>query len=262
VPQGGESGFTREIAPYCSGVPFATDGVIIPAMSEVFTSSPAASWEVMAHELAHLVLGLGDMYANNFSFNTEVGSLSLMGNNFDTTSHVDGVTKLALGWATPRYTPFDDLYYLEDVKESGEVLVLPRDLDGDGKEFFLLEIRRANAGDPLYDSGIGANGIVVWHSVEDSVLNANPPACESVADWNNVSSNARRGVRVVRPGIVFAGGSASTWNSSDYDLLDTGLSCSAPVRNALLWADGQASEWRVRDFSVSGPAMTFEIETP
>lgn len=262
VPQAAEDGFTRALDPFCSGLPFMTDGVVIPAISEVFTSSPASSWEVMAHELAHLVLDLGDMYANNFNFDTEVGPLSLMGNNFGTSSHVDAVTKLALGWATPVYAPFDAMYALQDVKETGRVLVLPRDLDGDGKEFFALEVRRAISGSPLYDTGIGANGIVVWHAVEEPSQNANPPACESVADWNNVSSNARRGVRVVRPGIVYAGGSASIWNSFDYDLLDTGLSCSAPVRNALLWADGEPGGFGIRDFSASGQVMTFEIETP
>ena len=101
VPQGARDGFYRALDPNCNGNPFEIDGVVIPRISEWFTSNPEGSWEVAAHELAHQVLNLGDMYSDAIDFDTEAGTLSLMGDNFFTTTHIDGVAKLALGWATP-----------------------------------------------------------------------------------------------------------------------------------------------------------------
>ncbi|MBK7874480.1 MAG: hypothetical protein IPJ77_01780 [Planctomycetes bacterium] len=261
VPQGGTAGFTRDLNALCTGAPIVVDGVVVPAISEWFTNAPDVNWEVPAHELAHLILGLTDLYANNFNFDTEVGSLSLMGDNLSTTSHLDAFHKLALGWATPRYAPVDGPYELGDVKESGEVLVLPRDADGDGMECFLLETRRTNFDHALYDEVIGANGVVVWHVVESAAQNSMPPGCTTLAEWASVSGNGRRALRVLRPGIDYAGGGASDWTSGSYDLLDDGRSCPGAmvVRNALEWADGSASGWNLIGFADAGPAKTFAV---
>ena len=262
-PQATPNGFTRNLEPYCNGAPFEVDGVQIPQISEWFTSS-ATQWEIAAHELAHLILGLGDLYANNFNFNTEVGKLSLMGDNFFNTTHLDPVNKLALGWLTPYYAQFDGTATIHDVKVSESVVVLPRDQNGDGKEFFILENRIDTFNDPLYDSATGLQGIIVWHSVESPTQSANPPACTPMATWNTVTGNGRRGIRVLRPGISFASSLPSSWDSGDYDLLDNGLACPGvmPVKNALLWADGSASGWKVTNFSAAGPVMDFFVDKP
>lgn len=261
VPQQQSTGFTRELDPFCNGAPVTVDGVIVPEISEWFTSSPSSNWEVPTHELAHLILGLTDLYANSFDFDTEVGSLSLMGDNFGTTTHVDPFDKLALGWATPWYTRLDGWYALDDVRVKNDVIVLPRDRDGDGMECFVLETRRSRPTDASYDESIGANGTIVWHVVESPAQNANEPACTSPAEWAMVSGNGRRALRLMRPGIDFAGGTSSDWTASNYDLLDSGLSCPgiAFTRNALLWADGSSSGWNVSNFSPPGATMSFQI---
>jgi M6 family metalloprotease-like protein len=263
VPQQQTRGFTRNLDAYCSNAPVVVDGVVVPEISEWFTSSPASNWEVPTHELAHLILRLTDLYSDSVNFDTEVGVLSLMGDNLFTTTHLDPFHKLALGWATPWYAPMDGEYALQDVKESGDVLVLPRAQDGDGMECFLVETRHSEWNDPLYDEQIGADGSVVWHIVESPAENAAEPACTTPAEWAAVSGNGRRAIRVVRPGVDFAGGSVSDWTSANYDLLDHGLSCPGIVftRNALLWADGNESGWNLLGFSAGGgPWMGFVVD--
>jgi len=264
APQASPDGFTRELDAHCDGSPVQVDGVIIPEISEWFTSGPIANRVMATHELAHLLLGLGDMYAKDFDFDTEAGTLSLMGDNAGTTAHIDAPSKLALGWLTPLYAAFDGDYTLDDVRSSGTAAILPREIGGNGQEMFVLENRAPEFNDGLFDTGTGLNGVVVWHVVEAPADNAAPPACMNAVAWGNVSSRLRRGVRVLRPGIVIAGGSASSWNDSDYDLLDSGMTCpGAPaVRNSLLWADGGASGYAVRSWSATGPTASFAIDRP
>lgn len=262
VPQGGTTGFTRDLNAYCSGASVVVDGVVVPTISEWFTSSPSVNWEVPAHELAHLILGLTDLYANGYNFDTEAGSLSLMADNLSTTSHLDAFHKLSLGWATPMVAPIDGEYGLQDVKESGVVLVLPRDQDGDGMECFLVENRRTAFSDPLYDEVIGANGAIVWHIVESPSQNALEPGCMTPVEWAAVSGNGRRALRVVRPTVDYAGGAASDWVFGTYDLLDHGLLCPGGglPHNALLWADGGDSGWNLTAFGSAAPIQNFVVQ--
>lgn len=265
APQQSAWGSTRALNVYCSGAQVIADGVVLEQMSEWFTSAPTVSHEIATHELAHQLLGLSDMYVNGASFDTEVGKMSLMGDNSGTTSHIDGPTKLALGWVTPLVAPADGAYTLDDVRSSGTLAVLPRETGGSGQEFFVLENRDPEHNDGLFDTGTGINGVLVWHVVEAPAQNANPPACMTPAEWAGVSGNARRGVRLLRPGIDFvASGGSSSWNDSDYDLLDGGATCPGiwPVRNSLLWADGGASGYGVSDWSAASPTASFVIDRP
>jgi M6 family metalloprotease-like protein len=265
VAQDDVDGYVRELWPYCDpDQPLIVDGVILPEIAEWLTSDPATSWEMAAHELAHLALGLGDLYANGWSFDTEVGELSLMGDNRHTTTHLDPIHKLALGWVTPGYATVPATYAVEDVKRSELVLVLPRALDGDGKESFVVETRYTWTDGTLYDERMDAAGAVVWHYVEDPAQSDEPPACMTPAQWANVTSNGRRAIRLLRPNIVFSSGLAADWDEEDYDLDDAGLVCpgAGVPANALLWADGTPSGWALRDFSAAGEIMTFDVETP
>lgn len=262
VPQQSSAGFTRDLDPFCSGAAVTVDGVVVPRICEWFTGTPANNWEVPTHELAHLILGLSDLYANAFNFDTEAGSLSLMGDNVGNTTHLDAFHKLALGWATPWYTPVDGPYALQDVKESGAVVVLPRSSDGDGQECFVLETRVGSNSNPLYDEDMNANGVIVWHIVESPAQNATPPGCMTALEWNSVSGNGRRALRLLRPGVDFASSSNSDWNASNYDLFDNGLQCPGlpATRNALRWADGGASGWSLLGWSIGGPLMSFDVQ--
>lgn len=262
APQEDTRGFTRSLKAFCSEDPFMVDGVVVPMISEWFTSSPSTNWEVPTHELAHLLLGLGDMYIDDFTFNTEAGTLSLLGDVRGTESHPDAVHKLALGWLTPYYARQNGTYSIQAVRESGEAVVLPRHRDGDGKEFYVLENRQSMWSLGLYDYRMSAQGIIIWHVVEDPARNAKPPACTSDAVWAKVSSNLRRGVRVLRPGINFATGTPSSWDANDYVLSDGPLMCPGngpPARNSLLWWEGTSSGWRIGDFSAPGSMMNFTL---
>jgi M6 family metalloprotease-like protein len=264
VPQASAWGTTRPLDTHCDGSPVMADGVAIEQISEWFTSAPTANSEIATHELAHQMFNLGDMYDNGNEFDTEVGRLSLMGDNAGTTSHLDAPTKFALGWLTPVYAPSDGAYELPDVRTGGTALVLPRSDQGDGREFFVLENRRAVNGDGLYDSGVGANGGILWHVVESSTVNATPPACTTPLEWAPISGNGRRGLRVMRPGVNKASSLLSSWNMGDYDLVDNGLACPGvvPVRNALLWADGSASGYGLLGWSAGGALIDFTVDLP
>lgn len=262
IPQDDDFGTERDLAPYCSGDPFVVDGVEIPQIVEWYTSFPSF-FSTAAHELSHLFFDTGDMYVKDYSFVTEAGTASLMGDNTGNTSHFDAMHKLALGWITPRVVQGSGIYTLDEVKTSGEILILPRRFSGDGQEFFLLENRYSNVVDPLYDENTLVDGIVVWHVVLDSGENAQAPNCMSQNAWDTrVSGNTRRGIRVVRPGLVFSNAGAA-WNASEYDLLDIGLACppGGPT-NVLTWADGTPSGYNILAWSPEGPSMSFFIDVP
>lgn len=266
IPQNTEDGFIRILNPYCSGDPFTVDGVIIPAISEWYAPAQNGRFIVPTHELAHLLLLLGDMYNISFNIATEAGRLSLMEQFFSAphSPHIDGPSKLALGWVDPTIISQDSVVTLEDVKYSQNVIVLPRLSDGDGKEYFLLENRQDSANNPFYDEAILDQGIAVWHVVEDSNANGAVPNCVPLNQWNMIGvDNARRGIRLLRPTAAFNNVN-SMWDATDYNLLDTGLVCPADgvAQNVLEWADGTASGYGVLNFSAAGQVMSFMVVVP
>ncbi len=247
--------------------PLSVGGVIIPLIAEWLTDFSVGEFMVGAHELAHLILGLDDNYLST-AIDTEAGRLSLMELfGADHTPHPDAFNKLALGWVTPHIIQGEGIYNLEDVKLSGEVLVLPRLPGGGFDEYVILENRQDAASNLLYDKNLFDSGIAVWHVIESSTDNALPPPCMSAAVWNGEvgNGNARRGNRLVRPWIK-VNNVNTLWNSDHYNLLDDGLTCSAadPAdrRNALIWADGTASGFHIINWSAAGNVMTFQVVGP
>ncbi|NJK82297.1 MAG: hypothetical protein HC914_21565, partial [Chloroflexaceae bacterium] len=139
IPQNTEAGYVRMLNPYCDGSPVTVDNVSIPFISEWYAKQSNANMLIPAHELAHLVLMLDDMYNESLNHAVEAGRLTLM-EQFKAgtfTPHIDGPNKLALGWVTPQILTQNSAVSLEDVKHSNAVVVLPRLNGGDGKEYYL-----------------------------------------------------------------------------------------------------------------------------
>lgn len=255
----------KSYSPHCDGTPFVVDGVQIDQFVEWYTSDPQRYFSSAAHELMHLYADLGDLYMNNYDNDIEVGKLSLMGDNRDTSAHLDPMNKLALGWITPVMADSTNFYALEDVKLGGDVLVLPRRNGGNGTEYYLLENRQSSANHANYDEDIFAAGVAVWHIIEDPNQSDFAPPCIPQVEWDSsVSGNGRRGIRVVRPTIDFSNTWAA-WNDTRYDLFDFGVICPSPGdnplnrRNILLWADGAPSGYSIVNWPAAGPLMVLEI---
>ncbi|MCI0540339.1 MAG: hypothetical protein L0Z50_34485 [Verrucomicrobiales bacterium] len=244
---------------------FAVDGVIIPLVAEWLTDASGDEFRSASHEIAHLMLGLDDVYLSN-AINTKAGRLSLMENFFSGhVAHPDPVSKLALGWVSPTIVEQDGKFSLQDVKLSQQVIILPRKPGDTTDEYFVLENRQDAGNNALYDKNILDSGIAVWHVVESHTENELPPACLSPAVWSETGNGqARRGLRVLRPGITSSNVN-TLWSSDDYDLLDTGLVCPDAAsaaedrRNALIWADGTPSGYNILDWSDAATDMSFRI---
>jgi M6 family metalloprotease-like protein len=247
---------------------FSVSGVIIPLIAEWLTDASGDEFRSAAHEIAHLMLGLDDVYVGN-AINTRAGRLSLMENFYsDHVPHPDPLSKLALGWANPTIVERDGIFALEDIKLSHRIVVLPRKPGKVNDEYFILENRQDAPDNALYDKHLSDSGIAVWHIIESKSDNGLPPQCLTPGVWAETGNGqARRGLRVLRPGVVNSN-SASLWGGADYDLLDTGLVCpdeaptSADRRNALIWADGTPSGYSILDWSAAAQTMSFQIVAP
>jgi len=247
--------------------PLSVDGVLVPFIAEWLTDNPAGEYNVPAHELSHLLLGVDDMYVQDYTLHTEAGRLSLMeGLTTVATPHLDSFNKLALGWVSPTIVTTDGIHALQDVKKSGKVLILPRLPGKATDEFYLLENRQNPPDNALYDQFILDSGIAVWHIVHGQADNGLAPPCES--NWATTGNgNARRGIRLLRPQIRQVD-EWSLWTSADYNLLDTGLVCPqsgdnpADRRNVLRWADGTRSYFSIINWPANAETMSFQVVAP
>jgi M6 family metalloprotease-like protein len=247
-------------------------GVAIPWIAEWLTDMSWASEHIIAiHELAHLMLNLDDIYMSTSS-DTYAYTFALMERLQTSTHrpHISGPNKLALGWLNPTVATTDGSFNLADTKSTGEAIILPRIPGKALDEFYLLENRQDAGSSLLYDQNILDSGIALWHVVEgDSQVppagdNGTPPACMSVGTWSSATGNgnSRRGIRLTRPSINFAI-NRHLWESSEYDIHDTGVICSGDDKqNALMWADGEPSGYVILNWSASGPNMSFDLVGP
>jgi M6 family metalloprotease-like protein len=215
TPAETEGGTVRGFRPYCQGHPnvpntlggaYYADGVRFVAIAEWYTdAADSTDFITPTHELGHLLLNLGDLYIEDIELATEPAQYDLMGESTNASPHLQGRTKLALGWATPRFMRFSTNNVLvRDVRQSEEVIIMPRTSNVDGKEFFLLENRQNQAVDAKYDENILGTGIAIWHIVEtegDADLPPNQVACKAggLANWDLTDhGRARRTSRLIR----------------------------------------------------------------
>jgi hypothetical protein len=215
---------------------------------------------------------------------TYPASFSLMASNSGTTTHLDPLNKLALGWVTPRIVEAGGTYDVEVVEDSDQVLILPRTNNEQGPEEFYVVENRFNNRPGHYDSLIGGAGIAVWHIVSGPPDNLVAPlgVPQAAFDAANASSTTpetmgqqgRRGIRLIKPwtGIWSDGGAVSDpdddelWDWTDYPLQSA--PCPNPVlpdaffENTLSWADCNASGYRLEMLSPVLETMPVRVEVP
>jgi M6 family metalloprotease-like protein len=316
-------------APYCDDIPFVVNGVEIHSVLHWYTpgtgdgSDPSVELDsamVAAHEMAHLFLGLDDAYGpyNGIFQNGQVlpcpdgGDPSCQTRYVNTAPHVlsmmtyktilssphlDGFHKLQLGWARPRVIVEADDYSLLDIRQSGEVFILPR-RGTDGREYILLETRfeTSSVNDPLYDYSLGDSGLAVYHVIEPNIScqaqgGASAPDCLSLVKpmcissdtlWDGYTSNfVRAGLRLIQPDLVHHyDGSYTDFGELLFgtglgqDLLDEPAGgevvCPAQIGDPLppggtallLWVDGNASGYRLKAITTDYTAKKtlFKVE--
>lgn len=178
----GTSGREREVWPGIVPAEGLPGGVVVPRLAR---GGDQSDWPLFAHELAHLNLGLKDLYVDRAATYEGVGRLSLMCDGGAPT-HLDPWAKMKLGWLVPRVITSDGWVALTDSETNlGGSAVILYDPSHGTQEYFLVENRWSGAS---MEQGLGLDGLAVWHITEFG----NPSAEE---DW---------GRRTIR--LVWAGG--------------------------------------------------------
>ncbi|UCC97394.1 MAG: hypothetical protein JSW66_16305, partial [Phycisphaerales bacterium] len=238
--------------------PLVVDGVRIEWISEAYIGSPPSAG-LVAHELAHLLLGAGDMYVYYFQ-PYMAGPYSLMDDSPSNPPHLDPFHKLKVGWLLPRIVTSSGWYRIRNIETSSDALIL-YDPDRGQKEYYIIENRwRGNS----YDQYLPDSGLAVWHIIEDpEVFDALPaPPNASVQQWNapEYQGWGRRAIRMIRP-IYGPPLNWSLWDGSDpstgYDLLPLDPN---PNHVTLKWVDGTPSAFSVHYFPGASPEMEVYIE--
>ena len=240
----------------------SVDGVKVKWICETSAGDPPIPG-IFAHELAHLLLGHGDMYFDRF-FNPAAATQYSLMDNHQRAPHLDPFSKLKLGWLRPRVAFRSGTYRVDQVERTGDVLLLI-DVDRSLDEYFIVENRWPGQS---YDTSLPDAGIAVWHVMEDptTFLSAEPPPNVSASDWKTYDKAgdwARLGIRMIWPlvtaptidlGALWSGDSTSSFDlvSNDPD----------PTHGSLRWGDGTPSGFALRQFSKSGPTLDVVVEVP
>ena len=128
---------------------------------------------VFGHELGHALFGLPDLYDTRGG-SAGIGNWSMMsygawGDNGRRPVHFDAWCKLQLGWVNARVIDEDDVFALDPVEETHEIIILWNP-DDRGDEYFLAE-NRAHIG---FDGELPGTGLLVYHC-DDSRPNNDYP---------------------------------------------------------------------------------------
>ena len=231
------------------GDPVWADGVQVPAAVE-WRTGERLTFGTPAKELSEFFLGAVDM--NNWdSWEFGANSYSIMdwaGAN----GHMDPLLKLKLGWVAPVGVAESGAFDLGDVETRGEVLVLYDPARGLG-EYFLVENRwrgtSYDAGTEGQGWGIPADGLAVWHVVEDPALldRVEPPA-GAYRQWEG------RGMQLIRVN----GGKPPDDKKTLLSIEGAKLSdTTAPAH--LRWIDGTPSGFEVELASPPGPKAKVRV---
>jgi M6 family metalloprotease-like protein len=247
-PQNGSTGYGRKTAgqQHPTVLPLVVDGVNVPWILEWYLGAPP-HFGVGSHELAHLVLNTPDMYFDiHWPFAAGGYSVSDQANG----QHLSAPEKLKLGWLDYMVVTQDGTYALTDVETTSKALIVMSPKRG-GDEYFLLENRwrgtSYDAGGSDIGSGIPADGLAIWHVIEDPALfNAVISGC--LDQWG------RTGIRMIRAngGVTFDDKKA---------LFSTPGAVISDVTNPanLRWLDDKPSGIRIKLMTGPGPTIQLEI---
>ena len=234
------------------------DGVRILDIAEVSIGSPPRPG-IVAHELSHLFLALGDMYFTRFFNPMAAGPYSLM--DWDGRApHLDPVHKVKLGWLWPRVLTRPGTYELRDVANAHEATVLASP-DRGADEYFIVENRRSTG---TYDAAIPHRGIAVWHIIEDrETFDRFPPPHVTTDDWAREGGWSRKGIRMIRPRQEPPFDSTlPLWDGAGDG---TGYDLVARLRHdehaTLRWADGSPSGFALTGIPASADTVDVDVDT-
>lgn len=233
------------------------DGVRITRIAEVSIGSPPTPG-IVAHELSHLLLGLGDMYFKFFT-PSAAGPYSLMDQDGNA-PHLDPAHKLKLGWLWPRVRTSPGTYELPSIGKRREALALVSPERGPD-EYFLVE-NRYPAG--RYDAHLPHHGLGVWHVIEDpDTFRNHPPPRVASRDWDTVGGWSRQGIRMVRPVLTPPiSATEPVWdgsrNRTDHDLVSRQQHAE---HGTLRWADGSPSGFAITDVPAAADTVEVDLDT-
>lgn len=243
------------------------DSASVEVYQQVTALIEQADVGVAAHEVAHQLLGHGDLYEivgsphvadgymnNNTWYPPPPLKYSIMDKyDPDMVPHLDPWAKIHHGFVKPLVVTHDGTYTLYDAEterkfsaqsSQPEALIIYDPLKQNPyREYFILE----NRNDPDLDD----QGLAVWLINEDS------------NNWP-LGLKFRQVVRFIRreghwPTLWFAD-SLSLWNGIN-EIHGYDLTATSTPRNTS-WTDGTRSFIEITDISPAGPAMTFKVTMP
>jgi M6 family metalloprotease-like protein len=250
IPQGAKFGSVNgAVGRQVPDEALVVDGVKIGDIA-VWYLGDAIDLGTPAHELSHLLMDTPDLYQSHGQWPYTPGSYSIMAGG--DVSHLDPFLKLKAGWLSSYHLALGSgEYLLRDVETNREVLVLYDPRRGPG-EYFLIENRwrgtSYDAGHAGLAKGIPADGIAIWHIIEDPALHNYQPQPPTADNWG------RLGIRMIR-----ANGGAplieewALFNAADMVISDD------TNRARFRWIDGSRTGFEVRLITSPGPEMRLRI---
>jgi len=244
----GGIGRGRRTDPPLVKVPSLSRGVELGLLAR---TGDREDWAVSAHELAHQVMKLSDLYVGATPSYPGVGRFSLMCDS-QNGPHLDPWAKIKLGWLHPTVVTEDGWYSLLDVERNSQALIL-RDATRGSKEYFIVENRWPTG---TYDDVQGTPGLAVWRINE---RHDNPNV-----DWG------RRTIELLwaagpppvaqrqRDTCPTAG--AALFDGSRIQAAYALTPASNPAR--LTWKDGSPSGFAIWHVPEAGPLARFYIDVP
>lgn len=200
-----------------------------------------------AHELAHLFLGLPDMYVNDSKWTEwqqqgQADNYAMLDSHFDF-PFLSEPSRLRLGWLEAKELPYrDGSYTIPAVKSSREVYVLPHPRYPERDEYFVIANRQNGT---FYDARLQDTGLIVWHVIEDQQILAELPIHGS---W------LRKGVRLVREnGGRPSDDSDALWSQGEGPIELGWVDPDKPGRSA-------PSGVTLTDLTASDDTMHFDVE--
>ena len=206
-PQNQGDGFNRTGSATLDGVNMNVRVLDLYLSSLTDTPHRLTNVGLLAHEGAHDILGAADMYWGSAQ---RPLWYSVMDQHFNA-NHFDPFHKLKSGFVTPGLVEVNGLTTttvpLASVETHREVTIVYDPARGD-KEYFILENRWGG----VYDANLPAQGVAVWHIVQDqATFDAFPPPFTgdpaSAGEWG------RKGVRLL--GVLSAAGQSRTLSYAD-----------------------------------------------
>jgi M6 family metalloprotease-like protein len=206
-----------------------------------------------AHELAHFLTGIPDLYYSDKSKSWKYDATIFSRMSAECTAcsitHFDPWLKLKAGWLNYMIGTPSGTYTLRNVENYAETVILYDPARGPD-EYFILEYRRPGTS---YDngrpygggSGLPNAGVAMWHIIENPTLQAkmNPPA--------GADNYYRKGVLMVRAaGGVTTSGASLIFND------ESALGTTYNMPAYLYWSDGSLA------FTVMPLDQTTGVTTP